>query len=63
MHLSITLLVTAFYTGVSRNFVYKPGGQIENIDKKYNYLGKHGRKSITAAVRELSESAHVASSM
>ncbi|GFX95674.1 uncharacterized protein TNCV_4886001 [Trichonephila clavipes] len=38
---------------VSPNAVYKLGGVVENIVRSQNYIGKHGRKAIGGAVREL----------
>ncbi|GFX11256.1 hypothetical protein TNCV_4786481 [Trichonephila clavipes] len=40
---------------VSLNAGYKLGGEVENIVKKYNYIGKHKRK----AIRELARLARV----
>ena len=44
---------------VSPNAVYKFGGEVANIVRNHNYIGKHGRKAIGGAVRELASSESV----
>ncbi|GFX44153.1 uncharacterized protein TNCV_4119491 [Trichonephila clavipes] len=38
---------------VSPNAVYKIGGEVENIVRNHNCIGKHGQKAIGDSVREL----------
>ncbi|GFW72315.1 hypothetical protein TNCV_703521 [Trichonephila clavipes] len=48
--------------GVSLNVVYKLEGEVEDIVRIHNYMGKHERKAISGAERKLPISAHVVSS-
>ncbi|GFS61580.1 hypothetical protein TNCV_4312591 [Trichonephila clavipes] len=42
--------------------MYNLGGEVENIVRSHYYIGKHGRKAIGGAVRELARLKHVVSS-
>ncbi|GBN07247.1 hypothetical protein AVEN_62718-1 [Araneus ventricosus] len=37
---------------VSQNFTYRFGGEVENIDRNHNHIGKHSRKRLGGAVRD-----------
>ncbi|GFU01029.1 hypothetical protein TNCV_1816481 [Trichonephila clavipes] len=43
--------------------MYKLEGEVEKIMRSHNYIEKHGWKVIGGAVRELTRSAHVVSSL